>query len=140
MSRPYHRAEIDKAFERAKALLHAQANKRGNGNAFYIDSYTGGELWGGDRYDYDHIFPSELIHTRYKDQLTDLQIAEIVNIPENIAVTLRTINQSKGKKNPEIWIQDQISIATNKINVAMASTAIKQAKQAIAAKARELGC
>jgi hypothetical protein len=67
MSRPYHCAEIDKAFECAKALLHAQANKRGNGNAFYIDSYTGGELWGGDRYDYDHIFPSELIHTRYKD-------------------------------------------------------------------------
>ncbi len=104
MSRPYHRAEINRAFERVKALLHSEALGRGNGNAHYIDTYTGEELWSGDRYDYDHISPSEMVHSRYKERLTDLEIAEIVNIPENIAVTLRSINQSKGKKDPEFWI------------------------------------
>ena len=106
MSRPYHRGEINKAFEKVKAELHAEAVQRGNGRAFYIDTYTGEQLWGGDTYDYDHIYPSELIHSKYKDQFSDQEIAEIVNIPENIAVTLRGINQSKGKKNPEIWIQE----------------------------------
>ncbi len=135
MSRPYHRGEINRAFEKAKALMHAQAVQRGNGRAYYIDSYTGEELWGGDPYDYDHIFPSEIIHSRYKDRLSDIQIAEIVNIHENIAVTLRSINQSKGKKDPEFWIQDSRLILSTKIKLGIASRAIAVAKSAIEKKA-----
>jgi len=137
MSRPYHRGEINKAFERVKARLHAQALERGNGIANYIDTYTGEELWGGDRYDYDHIFPSEMVHTNYKDRLTDIQIAEIVNIPENIAVTLRSINQSKGKKDPELWIQDSRLILSSSVKLDIVRVAIIKAKKAIERKALE---
>ncbi|MFC5624483.1 hypothetical protein [Algoriphagus winogradskyi] len=137
MSRPYHRGEINRAFERVKALLHFDAMQRGGGKARYIDSYTGEELWGGDRYDYDHIFPSELIHSRYKDKLTDTEIAEIVNIPENIAVTLRSINQSKGKKDPELWIQDSRLIISTKIKFGIAAKVIERAKIAIEKKASQ---
>jgi hypothetical protein len=139
MHRPYHRAEINKAFERVKAVLHAQANKRGNGKAFHIDTYTGAELWGGDRYDYDHIFPSEMIHSRYKDKLTDLEIAEVVNIPENIALTLRSINQSKGKKDPESWIQTISSKEASPIKIDIAMKAIEKAKRAIEIRALQFG-
>jgi len=137
MPRPYHRGEINKAFEKAKALMHSQAIQRGNGRAFYIDAYTGEQLWGGDPYDYDHIFPSEMIHSRYKDRLTDIQIAEIVNIPENIAVTLRSINQSKGKKDPELWIQDSRLILSTSIKLGVAGKAIAVAKDAIETKASQ---
>jgi hypothetical protein len=135
--RPYHRGEINRAFEKVKAELHAAATLRGNGRAFYRDSYTGAELWGGDPYDYDHIFPSEMIHSRYKDRLTDIQIAKIVNIPENIAVTLRSINQSKGKKDPEIWIQDLRLASSSPIRLDIAASAIQKAKKAIERKASE---
>ncbi|WP_339702175.1 hypothetical protein [Algoriphagus aquimarinus] len=137
MSRPYHRGEINRAFERAKALMHAQAIQRGEGRAFYIDAYTGDELWGGDSYDYDHVFSSEMIHSRYKDRLSDIQIAEIVNIPENIAVTLRSINQSKGKKDPELWTQDSRLILSTNIKLGIANRAIALAKSAIEKKASE---
>lgn len=139
MHRPYHRAEINKAFERAKALLHLEALQRGRGTAFFIDSYTGAELWGGDRYDYDHIFPSEMIHTRYKDKLTDFEIAEILNITENIAVTLRSINQSKGKKDPELWIKENSKLKTSSINLDIATKAIQRAKLAIEKRAFQFG-
>ncbi|RAI84190.1 hypothetical protein [Algoriphagus yeomjeoni] len=137
--RPYHRGEINRAFERVKALLHYDAVKRGNGIAFYIDTYTGEELRGGDAYDYDHIFPSEMIHSRYKNKLSDLQIAELVNIPENIAVTLRSINQSKGKKDPEFWILDSRIMIGTSIKLARVKSAIAKAKAAIEVKASEFG-
>ena len=73
MSRPYHRGEINKAFEKVKAELHAQAIKEGNGRAFYIDSYTGQELWGGDAYDYDHIY----LTSNQKDEKYIIELDEI---------------------------------------------------------------
>lgn len=137
ITRPYHRGEINRSFERAKAILHAEAMLRGNGTAYYIDTYTGEELWGGDRYDYDHIFPSEMLHSRYKDRLTDLEIAQIVNIPENIAVTLRSINQSKGKKDPEFWILDSSIMVGTSIKLTRVKSAIAIAKSAIEKKASQ---
>ncbi len=134
MSRPYHRGEINKAFEKVKAELHAEALRKGSGRAFYLDTYTGEQLWGGDPYDYDHIFPSELIHSKFKDQFNDQEIAEIVNIPENIAVTLRSINQSKGKKNPEVWIQEERQTRNESIKIDLVEKAIQLAKQAIEKK------
>lgn len=131
MSRPYHRGEINKAFEKVKAELHAEAVLKGRGTSFYIDTYTGEKLWGGDLYDYDHIYPSELIHSKYKDEFTDQEIAEILNVRENIGVTLRSINQSKGKKNPETWIQDVRQTRNEFIKVDLVEKAIQRAKQAI---------
>lgn len=138
MSRPYHRGEINKAFEKVKAELHAQAVKKGKGRAFYIDSYTGLELWGGDAYDYDHIYPSELIHSRYKDSLDDMQIAQIVNLPENIAVTTRSINQSKGKKDPERWLEEEEQFGNGVVKADLVKHAIQKAKAAIECIARQL--
>lgn len=135
MPRPYNRDEINKAFEKAKFILHEQALLRGNGRAYHLDTYTGEELWGGDRYDYDHIFPSEMIHTKYKDRLSDLEIAQVVNIPENIAVTLRSINQSKGKKDPEFWAMDTRIILSHPIKLELVHRAIARAKTALEAAA-----
>ena len=97
-SRPYHRVEIDLLFTKVKAQMHQQALRRGGDDtALYTDCYTGETLRGGDRYDYEHIRSSEAVFMAYRDRLTNSQIAEVVNCPENVAVTLRTINQSKGK-------------------------------------------
>ncbi|WP_139229151.1 hypothetical protein [Algoriphagus aquimarinus] len=60
-----------------------------------------------------------------------------MKIPENIAVTLRSINQSKGKKDPELWIQDSRLILTTKINLGIAGKAIEFAKSAIEKKASQ---
>lgn len=139
MSRPYHRGEINKAFEKVKAELHAQAVLKGGGRASYLDSYTGAQLWGGDPYDYDHIYPSKMVHSLYKDQFSDLEIAEIVNVPENIAVTLRSINQSKGKKSPELWLEDPRLLTANLVDLNLLRSAIQKAKAAIDRKVIALG-
>lgn len=131
MSRPYSRSEINKSFIRTKAILHEEALVRGNGRALYMDSYTGKTLLGGDPYDYDHIFSSESLHTRFKNEFTDEQIAELVNLRENIAVTLRGINQSKGKKDPETWIADIRTILSHGIDLNLAKSTILQAKTGI---------
>lgn len=138
MSRPYHRGEINKAFEKIKAKLHSEAVLKGRGRAFYFDSYTGNELRGGDPYDYDHIFPSEMIHTLLKDDFTDEEIAEIVNLRENIAVTLRTINQSKGKKNPEIWVKEEALVNHGLIDLEKVNDAVFAAKSAINKKIKQM--
>ena len=60
--RPYFRKEIDLAFTKRKAIMHAEALKRGgDGKALYIDCYTGKTLRGGDPYDYEHFRSSEEI-------------------------------------------------------------------------------
>ncbi len=98
-NRPYHRSEIDSLFTKVKAEMHKKAlEEGGDGKANYTDCYTGKFLRGGDRYDYEHIRSSEAIFMTYRDQLTNLEIAEVVNCPENLAVTLRSLNRSKGKK------------------------------------------
>ena len=69
----------------------------GKNLAIYQDCYTGKPLRGGDRYDYEHIISAEAIFMHYRTTKTNIQIAEIVNHPDNVGVTLRTINQYKGK-------------------------------------------
>lgn len=131
MPRPYSRIEIDREFKQIKSRLHQEAVAQGNGNALYEDSYTGRILHGGDPYDYDHIFPCEMIHSRYKNQLSDVQIAKVVNCRENIAVTLRSINMSKGKKDPELWIADSRHIISHGMKIQLAASTIEKAKLAI---------
>lgn len=138
LSRPYYRLEIDKEFNRVKAAMHADALTRGNGRALYQDCYSGKILNGGDPYDYEHIYGSEWVHTTYKHLLTDAQIALVVNCQENVGVTLRKINQSKGKTNPEIWFANDINIRNNDIDLNWAMGNIQKAKKAIEQMVKEL--
>lgn len=102
-NRPYWRKEIDDSFNKIKAKLHAEAQQRGGGVALFVDCYTRKELRGGDVYDYEHIRSAEEIFMKYRDRLTNEQIAQVVNCQDNVKVTLRTINQSKGKRTFEEW-------------------------------------
>ncbi|NRT10871.1 hypothetical protein [Flavobacterium sp. 14A] len=86
--RPYCRTEISIAFTKRKAVMQAEALIRsGDGWAMYQDCYTGKILRGGERYDYEHLRSSEEIFMKYRHILTNEQIAEVVNFPENVGVT-----------------------------------------------------
>jgi len=137
-SRPYLRVDIDKIFIQIKAIMHQEAGIRGKGIAQYRDCYTGKILNGGDPYDYEHIYGSEWVHTTFKHLLTDEQIALVVNCQENVGVTLRKINQSKGKTNPEIWFANDINIRNNDIDLNWALGNIQKAKKAIEKMVKEL--
>ena len=130
--RPYRRIEIDKIFTSTKASMQQAALIRGgDGIALYIDVYTGKTLRGGDPYDYEHLRSSESVHTQYKSLLTDEQIALVVNCSENVAVTLRCINQSKGKRKMEDWLSNPANITENGIDLKLALSNLKQADEGI---------
>jgi hypothetical protein len=131
-NRPYRRTEIDKIFTKSKASMHQAALMRGgNGVALYIDVYTGKTLRGGDLYDYEHLRSSEAVHTQYKPLLTDEQIALVVNCPENVAVTLRCINQSKGNRRMEDWLSNPANITANGIDLKLTLDNLKKADEGI---------
>ncbi len=130
--RPYWRTEIDQAFAKRKAIMHAEAVKRGgDGIALFQDCYTGKTLRGGDAYDYEHIRSSEEIFMEYRGRLTNEQIAEVVNCPENVGVTLRRINQSKGKRKMEDWLQSVGHLPEFDINLKHTSLSLKRANEGI---------
>lgn len=138
-NRPYHRAEIDIAFTKVKAQMHQKALERGgDGKAHYTDCYTGETLRGGDRYDYEHIRSSEAVFMTYRDRLTNSEIAEVVNCPENVAVTLRSINQSKGKMRLEDWLSNSINVDNHRIDVALAKNTAIKADRGIQQKVKEI--
>ena len=138
-SRPYHRTEIDLLFAKVKAQMHQEALTRGgDGRALYTDCYTGETLRGGDRYDYEHIRSSESVFMAYRDRLTNAEIAEVVNCPENVAVTLRSINQSKGKMRMEDWLANATNLSNHRINVALAKNALTKADKGIEQKVKEI--
>ncbi len=136
-NRPYCRIEIDLAFAKRKALMHTDALERGKSYdnqdlALYYDCYSGKLLRGGDRYDYEHIISAEAVFERFKSTHTDKQIAELVNHPDNVATTLRSINQYKGKydlesrilNNPQKIIEFEIDVELTKRNLHKAEKAI----------------
>lgn len=138
-TRPYHRAEIDQLFTKVKAQMHEQALLRGgDGIALYTDCYTGETLRGGDRYDYEHIRSSEAVFMMYRDRLTNAEIAEVVNCVENVAVTLRTINQSKGKTNMEDWMANSNNVSNYKIDIALTKKSLAHADLGIQQKVNEI--
>ncbi len=141
-NRPYSRLEIDKVFNKVKATMHAEALVRGKakglGNALYQDIYTGKTLIGGDDYAYDHIRSAEAIHSKYKAILTDEQIAQVVNCPENVGTTLASINISKGKKNMEDWLSNSNNISNYNIDLNLTKVNLKNADKGIERKANEL--
>ena len=136
--RPYHRTEIDLLFTKVKAQMQKEALIRGgDGRALYIDCYTGETLRGGDRYDYEHIRSSEEVFMAYRDRLTNTEIAEVVNCSENVAVTLRTINQSKGKMRLEDWLSPA-NVSNHGINLALCRNAAAKADKGIQQKVKEI--
>lgn len=134
--RSYFRSEIDQLFTKVKAKMHREAVARGSGQALYTDCYTGKTLRGGDPYDYEHIRSSESVFMEYRDQLTNHQIAEVVNCPENVAVTLRDINKSKGKRRMEDWMANPNNISTYGIDVALTKRTLANADKGIERKVR----
>lgn len=137
--RPYHRAEIDHLFTKVKAQMHQEAlNRGGDGRALYIDCYTGASLRGGDRYDYEHIRSAEDIYMTYRDRLTNEEIAQVVNCSENVAVTLRTINQSKGKMRIENWLSNANNVTNNNIDLSLTKINVRTADQGIHKKVTEI--
>ena len=139
-NRLYRRTEINKIFTKTKASMQQAALIRGgDGIALYIDVYTGKTLRGGDSYDYEHLRSSEAVHAQYKSLLTDEQIALVVNCPENVAVTLRRINQSKGKRKMEDWLSNPINIAANGIDLKLTLANLKKADLGIERVVRNLG-
>ncbi len=115
--------------------MHQQALKRGGDDiALYTDCYTGETLRGGDRYDYEHIRSSEEIFMTYRDRLTNSEIAKVVNCPENVAVTLRSINQSKGKLRMEVWMANVNNISNHAINVSLVKKCLVNADKGIKLK------
>ena len=129
--RSYMRTEIDIEFTRVKAVMHNKAVLRGGGIALYKDVYTGKTLRGGDPYDYEHIRSSEELYMKYRDKLTDQQIALVVNCPENVAVTLRSINKSKGKKKMEEWMDNRDNVINHDIDVTLTMEALERADRGI---------
>ncbi|WP_205619200.1 hypothetical protein [Christiangramia echinicola] len=119
--------------------MQKEALVRGSDSrALYTDCYTGETLRGGDRYDYEHIRSSEAVFIEYRDRLTNHEIAEVVNCPENVAVTLRTINQSKGKMRLEDWLSNQDNVAKHKINLPLAKKSAANADKGIKQKVKEI--
>jgi hypothetical protein len=131
-NRAYSRLAIDLIFTKTKAAMQKAALIRGgDGLALYEDVYTGKVLRGGDPYDYEHIRSSEELFSKYKCILTDEQIAEVVNCPENVSVTLRCINQSKGKRKMEVWLSNDVNITKNGIDLKLTLINLKKADQGI---------
>lgn len=112
-NRSYSRIAIDLIFAKTKAAMQKEILIRGgDGLALYTDVYTGKTLRGGDPYDYEHLRSSEALHTQLKSLLADEQIALVVNCSENVGVTLRCINQSKGKRKMEDWLNNPATFLT----------------------------
>jgi len=135
--RPYCRKEIDDAFNKRKALMQKEALQRGlaydNQNiALYHDCYTGKMLRGGDRYNYEHIISAQAVFEHYKATHSNEQIAQIVNLPDNVSVTLRTINQNKGKYDLQNRIlNNPTKIKEFDIDVVVAKQNFENAKKAV---------
>jgi len=138
-TRPYHRTEIDLLFTKVKDQMHQEALARGgDGIALYTDCYTGETLRGDDRYDYEHIRSSEAVFMAYRDRLTNHEIAEVVNCSENVSVTLRTINQSKGKMRMEDWLANSSNVSKHNIDEALTKRTLANADRGIQKKVKEI--
>ena len=131
-NRPYSRLAIDKIFTKTKATMQQVALIRGgDGLALYTDVYTGKTLRGGDAYDYEHLRSSEAVHTQFKSLLTDDQIALVVNCPENVGVTLSSINKSKGKRKMEDWLANPSNVTVHGIDLILTLSNLRKADEGI---------
>jgi len=136
-NRPYTRLAIDSVFAKRKALMHNEAVQRGiafdgKNLALYTDCYTGKILRGGDPYDYEHIISAEEAFNYLKAFYNDNEIAVMVNHPDNVAVTLRSINKYKGKYSlEERLLKNPKKIKEFEIDVVLAKQNLEKAKNII---------
>ena len=141
-NRPYSRIAIDKEFKIIKAQMHSEALTRGAKenvkNAVFKDAYTGKNLIGGGKYEFDHIRSSENIYNKYKALLTDDEIAKVVNCNENVVATHTDINRAKGKWDLEKLLEDNQKVKTLGINLPLAKHSAKKADEAIKRKVQEI--
>lgn len=100
--------------------------------ALYHDCYTGKLLHEGDRYDYEHFISAEEAFMQLRTTHTNDQIAVQVNHPDNVAVTLRTITQYKGKYNliPRL-LENSAKVEEFEIDVILATNNYKIAHRAV---------
>ena len=135
--RPYYRKEIDEVFNKVKAKLHAAAQQKGGGVALFTDCYTGKTLRGGEAYDYEHVRSSEELFMKYRDCMTNEEIAKVVNCEGNVKVTTRAINQSKGKRRFEVWCTPENRIKYD-ISEKVSAKTLLEADASIKRKAVEI--
>ena len=112
-------------------MQHEALKRGGDGKALYTDCYTGKTLRGGDAYDYEHLRSAEELYNKYKHIITDTEIAEVVNCVGNVGVTLRVINQSKGKRKMEDWIGSALNRAEHKVDIKHSLNSLKEADEDI---------
>ncbi|MEC4113370.1 hypothetical protein VSO92_04525 [Myroides pelagicus] len=89
------------------------------------------------KYDYEHVRSSEELFMKFRDKMSNEEIAELVNCKGIVKVTLRSINQSKGKRVFEKWLNDCFKNSHN-ISREVAERTLKDVDQAIARKAEEI--
>lgn len=136
-NRTYRREGVDKIFKEVKKVKHAEALVRGGGVALSTDYLTGKPLRGGESYDYDHVVSCEEVFSRYKLTHTNEEIAQIVNVLENVLPTHRDINKSMGKKSLRDFLTVD-NIQRFGIDVSLAENALSVADAAIRRKVNEL--
>jgi isocitrate dehydrogenase len=68
---------------------------------------------------------------KYRHLLTNEQLAEVVNCPENVGVTLRTINQSKGKRRMEDWLESLLNRPELGVDLKHTLSSLKKADEGI---------
>jgi hypothetical protein len=141
-NRPYSRIAIDKEFKIIKAQMHNKALQRGAkeniNSAFFKDAYTGKSLFGGGKYEFDHIRSAENIFNKYKTLLTDHEIAKVVNCQENVVAIQTDINRAKGKWDLEKLLDDDEKVKRLDINVPLAKQTATKADEAIKRKVQEI--
>ena len=74
----------------------------------------------------------------YRDGLTNDEIAIVVNCAENVAVTLRTVNQAKGKMRMEEWMGIANNISVYNINVVLVKEGLVKADKGIKKKVMQI--
>jgi outer membrane protein OmpA-like peptidoglycan-associated protein len=125
------------AVERGKKL--GEVNEKGETWAVYNDMYTNNPLRGGrDNYEYDHVRSSGALYAKHSHEFNDAEMAELINVTENLGVTSMAINRSKGKYEMEKILENPDKVKHLSINVAITKQRLILADDAIQIKIEEI--
>lgn len=95
----YHRIIFELEFRKAKAILAAATSN------YHTDTYTGKSLEPGGSWDFDHIVSAKSFSGMKDVELLPMEVqSKILSSVQNIAITERTINKSKGKYELMEWM------------------------------------
>jgi outer membrane protein OmpA-like peptidoglycan-associated protein len=99
----------------------------------YNDIYTGRELRGGDKYQFEHIISAFDVFEMLKGTHTDEEIAEIANNPKNLGPSRTDLNSHKGNRDLKDYILDHPEkIKRFNIDKKLATNTLTEAKNSIA--------